>query len=51
MEQHLVCVPQRWQQFLKDIEKMIALLNSLQLDHKQKEKVNELRIQCKNDTI
>jgi RNA-directed DNA polymerase len=27
---------------LKDIEKIKAILNSLQLDHKQKRKVNEL---------
>ncbi len=36
---------------LKDIEKIKALLNSLQLNHKQKQKVNELRKQCKNDPI
>jgi RNA-directed DNA polymerase len=36
---------------LKDIEKIKALLNSLQLNHKQKEKVNVLRKQCKNDPI
>ena len=36
---------------LKDIGKIKALLNSLQLDYKQKEKVNELRKQCKNDPI
>ena len=36
---------------LKDIEKIKALLNSLQLNHNQKEKVNELRKQCKNDPI
>ena len=36
---------------LKDSEKFKALLKSLQLIKKQKEKVNELRKQCKNDTI
>lgn len=36
---------------LKDIEKIKALLNSLQLNQRQKEKVNELRKQCKNDPI
>ena len=34
---------------LKDIEKSKSLLNALQLNKKQKEKVNELRKQCKND--
>ena len=34
---------------LKDSEKIRALLNFLQLNKKQKEKVNELRKQCKND--
>ena len=36
---------------LKDIEKIKSLLNALQLNNKQKEKLNELRKQCKNDTI
>jgi RNA-directed DNA polymerase len=36
---------------LKDIDKIKPLLNALQLNNKQKEKLNELRKQCKNDTI
>jgi RNA-directed DNA polymerase len=36
---------------LKDNEKIKILLNALQLNKKQKEKVNELRKQCKNDAI
>ena len=36
---------------LKDIEKIKSLLNALKLNNKQKEKVNELRKLCKNDTI
>jgi hypothetical protein len=36
---------------LKDCEKIRGLLNSLQLNKKQKEKVNELRKQCKNTAI
>ena len=36
---------------LKDIEKIKALLNALKLTKKQKEKVNELRKQCKNEPI
>jgi hypothetical protein len=36
---------------LKDSGKIRDLLNSLQLNKKQKEKVNELRIQCKNTVI
>jgi RNA-directed DNA polymerase len=36
---------------LKDIDKIKSLLNVLQLNNKQKEKLNELRKQCKNDTI
>ncbi|MCZ2845225.1 MAG: hypothetical protein O2U61_01805 [Candidatus Bathyarchaeota archaeon] len=36
---------------LKDINKITVLVNDLQLDKKQKEKVNELRKLCKNDTI
>ena len=36
---------------LKDVNKIKSLLQSLQLNKKQKEKVNELRKQCKNDVI
>lgn len=36
---------------LKDNDKIRALLDSLQLNNKQKQKVNELRKQCKNDSI
>jgi RNA-directed DNA polymerase len=36
---------------LKDIEKIKVLLNSFELNKKQKEKVNELRIQCGNRAI
>ncbi len=36
---------------LKDSDKIRNLLNSLQLNRKQKEKVNELRKQCKNIAI
>ena len=36
---------------LKDNEKIKSLLNALQLNKKQIEKVNELRKQCKNETI
>ena len=36
---------------LKNIEKIKAFLILYNLNHKQKEKVNELRKQCKNDPI
>lgn len=36
---------------LKDIDKIKSLLNALQLNNKQKSKVNELRKQCNNGTI
>jgi len=36
---------------VKDTKKIIAILNSLQLNQKQKEKVNILRKQCKNTVI
>ena len=36
---------------LKDIDKIKSLLDVFQLNNKQKEKVNELRKQCKNYTI
>jgi RNA-directed DNA polymerase len=36
---------------LNDIDKIKSLLNVLQLNNKQKEKVNELRKQCNNDLI
>lgn len=36
---------------LKDIDKIKSLLNALQLNNKQKEKLNELRKQCNNKTI
>lgn len=36
---------------LKDINKVKSLLNILELNNKQKDKVNKLRIKCKNFTI
>ena len=36
---------------MKDIDKIKSLLNALQLNNKQKEKLNELRKQCNNKTI
>jgi RNA-directed DNA polymerase len=36
---------------LKETDKIKSVINALQLNNKQKEKVNELRKQCKNDTI
>ncbi|MEQ2529589.1 HNH endonuclease signature motif containing protein [Bacillaceae bacterium CLA-AA-H227] len=36
---------------MKDIDKIQSLLNALQLNNKQKEKLNELRKQCNNKTI
>ena len=36
---------------LKDDEKIKTILNALKVNNKQIEKVNELRKQCKNDTI
>jgi RNA-directed DNA polymerase len=36
---------------LKDIEKIKVLLNSFELNKKQKEKVNEFRKKCRNRAI
>jgi RNA-directed DNA polymerase len=36
---------------LKDNEKIKMLINLLKLTKKQKEKINELRLQCQNEAI